>query len=408
MTVNTELEPKPSSRSKDPASILEHFAALSDPRREHGRVHMLDEIVFMSICAVLCGADSWQEIADYSQSKFDWLKTFLTLPGGIPSHDTFRRVFCLLEPLAFQACFSDWMTALMNRHGLISIPIDPPPLKPIAIDGKTQRGSARRSVGRSPLHMVSAWSVENHLTLGQVATEAKSNEITAIPELLKLLDLEGAVVTIDAMGCQKDIAAGIVQGGGEFVLAAKENQPHLYEDIQRAFEEALEHGESGVDFTEFQTEEVRRGGHETRTCCVITNPSGIRDIGLWTRLTAICMVVSQRVIDGVPSSEIRYFIGSAAGTAKEYLQWVRGHWGIENSLHWVLDVCFREDEQRHWAGNSAENLSWLRKVALCLLKAEKNSKGKSIHRRRLLAGWKNEYLLSVLAQVPEITEKSGA
>ena len=408
MTVNTELEPKPSSRSKDPASILEHFAALPDPRREHGRVHMLDEIVFMSICAVLCGADSWQEIADYSQSKFDWLKTFLTLPGGIPSHDTFRRVFCLLEPLAFQACFSDWMTALMNRHGLISIPIDPPPLKPIAIDGKTQRGSARRSVGRSPLHMVSAWSVENHLTLGQVATEAKSNEITAIPELLKLLDLEGAVVTIDAMGCQKDIAAGIVQGGGEFVLAAKENQPHLYEDIQRAFEEALEHGESGVDFTEFQTEEVRRGGHETRTCCVITNPSGIRDISLWTKLTAICMVVSQRVIDGVPSSEIRYFIGSAAGTAKEYLQWVRGHWGIENSLHWVLDVCFREDEQRHWAGNSAENLSWLRKVALCLLKAEKNSKGKSIHRRRLLAGWENEYLLSVLAQVPEITEKSGA
>ena len=250
--------------------------------------------------------------------------------------------------------------------------------------------------------------MENHLTLGQVATEAKSNEITAIPELLKLLDLEGAVVTIDAMGCQKDIAAGIVQGGGEFVLAVKENQPHLYEDIQRDFEAALEHGESGVDFTEFQTEEIRRGGHETRTCCVIINPSGIRDISLWTKLTAICMVVSQRVVDGVPSSEIRYFIGSAAGTAKEYLQWVRGHWGIENSLHWVLDVCFREDEQRHWAGNSAENLSWLRKLALCLLKAEKNSKGKSIHRRRLLAGWKNEYLLSVLAQVPEITEESDA
>ena len=334
------------------------------------------------------------------ESKFDWLKTFLTLPGGIPSHDTFRRVFCLLDPLAFQACFSDWMTALMNRHGLISIPIDQPALKPIAIDGKTQRGSARRTVGQSPLHMVSAWSVENHLTLGQVATEAKSNEITAIPELLKLLDLEGAVVTIDAMGCQKDIAAGIVQGGGEYVLAVKENQPHLYEDIQQAFEEALEHGEPGVDFTEFQTEEFDGGRHETRTCCVITNPSGIRDMGLWTKLTAICMVLSQRVIDGVPSSEVRYFIGSTAETAKGYLQWVRGHWGIENSLHWVLDVCFREDEQRHWAGNSAENLSWLRKVALCLLKAEKNSKGKSIHRRRLLAGWKNEYLLTVLAQVP--------
>jgi predicted transposase YbfD/YdcC len=406
MTVNTQTNPH--SRSNDPASILEHFATLPDPRREHGKVHMLDEIVFMSICAVLCGADSWQEIAEYSQSKSDWLKSFLTLPGGIPSHDTFRRVYCLLDPLAFQACFSDWMTALMNRHGLISVPTDQPALKPIAIDGKTQRGSARRTVGQSPLHLVSAWSVENHLSLGQVATEAKSNEITAIPELLKLLDLKGAVVTIDAMGCQKDIAAGIVQQGGEYVLAVKENQPHLYEDIQQAFDEALEQGEPGVDFTEFETEGVRSGRQETRTCCVITNPSGIRDISLWTGLTAICMVISQRVIDGVSSTEIRYFIGSAPRTAQEYLRWVRGHWGIENSLHWVLDVCFREDEQRHWAGNSAENLSWLRKLALCLLKAEKNSKGKSIHRRRLLAGWKNEYLLSVLAQIPENTEKSGA
>jgi predicted transposase YbfD/YdcC len=401
MTVNTET--KPHSRSKDPASVLEHFAALPDPRRDHGKVHMLDEIVFMSISAVLCGADSWLEIAEYSHSKVDWLKIFLTLPGGIPSHDTFRRVFCLLDPLAFQACFSDWIAALMDRHGLTLI--NEPALRPIAIDGKTQRGSARRSVGQSPLHMVSAWAVENHLTLGQVATHEKSNEITAIPELLKLLDLEGAVVTIDAMGCQKDIAAGIVQQKGEFVLAVKENQPHLYEDIEQAFEEALEHGEPGVDFTEFQTEGTRSGRQETRTCCVITNPKGIRNMGLWTKLTAICMVISECEVNGISRSEIRYFIGSVDTTAEQYLGWVRGHWGIENSLHWVLDVCFREDEQRHWAGNSAENLSWLRKLALCLLKAEKNSKGKSIHRRRLLAGWKNEYLLNVLAQIPE---KSGA
>jgi predicted transposase YbfD/YdcC len=401
MTVNTET--KFHSRSEDPASVLEHFAALPDPRRDHGKVHMLDEIVFMSISAVLCGADSWQEIADYSQSKYEWLKTFLALPGGVPSHDTFRRVFCLLDPLAFQACFSDWIAALMDRHGLTLI--GEPALRPIAIDGKTQRGSARRSVGQSPLHMVSAWAVENHLTLGQVATHEKSNEITAIPELLELLDLEGAVVTIDAMGCQKDIAAGIVQQGGEYVLAVKENQPHLYEDIEQAFEEVLEHGEPGVDFTEFVTEGTRSGRKETRTCCVITNPSRIRNMGLWTKLTAICMVVSECEANGISSSEIRYFIGSADTTAVQYLRWVRGHWGIENSLHWVLDVCFREDEQRHWAGNSAENLSWLRKLALCLLKAEKNSKGKSIHRRRLLAGWKNEYLLSVLAQIPE---KSGA
>jgi predicted transposase YbfD/YdcC len=394
-----------SSPAPDRASILGHFAELPDPRREQGRIHQLDEIVFMAICAVLCGADSWEEIAAYARSKFDWLKTFLTLPGGIPSHDTFRRVFCLLDPVAFQECFYAWMTALMQQRGLTPVPTDPPARKPVAIDGKTQRGSARHTVGQSALHVVSAFAVENHLSLGQVATDAKSNEITAIPELLKLLDLDGAVVTIDAMGCQKDIATEIVGAGGEYVLAVKENQPHLYEDVQRAFDEALDQGEPGVDFTECQTEEVRSGRQETRTCCVITNPQGIRDAGLWTGLTAICMVISHRVVNGVAGSETRYFIGSVAGTAAEYLRWVRGHWGIENSLHWVLDVCFREDDQRHWAGNSAENLAWLRKLALCLLKSEKNSKGKSIHTRRLLAGWKNDYLLSVLAQIPE---KSGA
>jgi predicted transposase YbfD/YdcC len=395
------------SRVKDPASILEHFAALPDPRRDHGRVHLLDEIVFMAICAVLCGANSWQEIADYATSKHGWLKTFLTLPGGIPSHDTFRRVFCLVDPLAFQACFADWIAALMKRYGLTPIPREQPRLKAVAIDGKTQRGSARRTVGQSPLHLVSAWSVANHLSLGQVATDAKSNEITAIPELLTLLDLAGAIVTIDAMGCQKDIATAIVQKGGEYVLAVKENQPHLHEDVQQAFERALE-GDAEVVFTECQTEDVRSDRQETRTCCVITNPRGIRNMSLWTKLTALCMVVSERVINGVVSSEIRYFIGSVAGTAEEYLQWVRGHWGIENSLHWILDVCFREDDQRHWAGNSAANLAWLRKVALSLLKAEENSAGQSIHRRRLRAGWDNEYLLRVLAQIPEIPEESGA
>jgi predicted transposase YbfD/YdcC len=403
MTVNSDT----ASTSPDhhPASILDHFADLPDPRREQGRVHRLDEIVFVATCAVLCGAESWEQIADYAHSKIDWLTTFLTLPGGVPSHDTFRRVFCLLDPLAFQKCFYTWMTALMRRQGVTPVATDPPELRPIAIDGKAQRGSARRTVGRSALHVVSAWAVENRLTLGQVATDAKSNEITAIPELLELLDLKGAVVTIDAMGCQKEIAAAIVGEGGQYVLAVKENQPHLSEDIERTFEEVLDRGEPGVDFNECQTEEVRRGRQETRSCCVITAPEGIRDAGLWAGLTAIVMVISQRVVNGAASSETRYFIGSAAGTAEDYLRWVRGHWGIENALHWVLDVCFREDDQRHWAGNSAQNLAWLRKLALCLLKAEKGSKGKSIATRRLTAGWKNDYLLSVLAQIPG---KSGA
>jgi DDE_Tnp_1-associated len=203
LTVNTQS--KSHSRPKDPASIFEYVAALPDPRRDHGTIQMLDEIVFLGIGAVLCGAENGLEIADDSESKIDWLKTFLTLPGGIPSHDPFRRVFCLLDPLAVQSCFADWITALMNRHGLTPIPLASPELRPIAIAGKTQRGSARRTVGQSPLPMVSAWSVENHLTLGQVVTHAKSKEITAIPELLKLLDLEGAVVTIDALGCQQGL-----------------------------------------------------------------------------------------------------------------------------------------------------------------------------------------------------------
>src|SRR5512147_2342858 len=327
MTVNSDT----ASTSPDhhPASILDHFADLPDPRREQGRVHRLDEIVFVATCAVLCGAESWEQIADYAHSKIDWLTTFLTLPGGVPSHDTFGRVFGLLDPLAFQRCSYTWMTMLMRRQGVTPVATDPPELRPIAIDGKAQRGSARRTVGRSALHVVSAWAVENRLTLGQVATDAKSNEITAIPELLELLDLKGAVVTIDAMGCQKEVAADVVGGGGEYVLAVTENQPHLDEDIERAYEEVSERGEPGMDFTECQTEEVRGGRRETRTCCVITPPEGIRDARLWAGLTAIAMVISHREINGVSSDEIRYSIGSAAGTAEDYLRWARGHWGIE-------------------------------------------------------------------------------
>jgi predicted transposase YbfD/YdcC len=284
---------------------------------------------------VFCGADTWVQIADYARSKSDWLETFLILPGGIPSHDTFRRVFCLLDPPAFQRCFSSGMTALMQRRGLTTVDTDSPELTPIAIDGKAQRGSARRTVGQSALHVVSAWAVENPLTLGQVATDVKSNEITAIPELLELLDLNGAVVTIDARGCQQEIAADIISGGGQYVLAVKENQPHLCEDIERAFEEALDQGEPGVDFTECQTEEVRSGRPETRSCCVITDPKGIRNAGLWAGLTAIVMVIRHRVVQGVASRETRSFLGSASRPAEAYLHWVRGHWGIENSRHWL-------------------------------------------------------------------------
>src|SRR4051812_43240358 len=209
------------SRPRDPDSILDRFADLPDPRREQGRIHRLDEIVFIATCAVLCGADNWVQIADYGRSKLDWLATFLELPGGIPSHDTFRRTFCLIEPTAFQGRSSSWMAALMARTGLTPIVPAPSELIPIAIDGKAQRGAARRTVGRSALHVVTAWAVENRLTLGQVATDARSDEITAIPELLDLLDLKGAVVTIDAMGCREEIAADIIDGEGEGPIPRK-------------------------------------------------------------------------------------------------------------------------------------------------------------------------------------------
>jgi predicted transposase YbfD/YdcC len=361
----------------------------------------LGDLVSLAIGAVLCGADTWPEIADYAESKIDRLKTFLTSPEGVPSHDTFRRAFCSLDPQASQSCFFHWMTALMERHGLTPIACDESPLRPIALEGKTQRGSARRTVGPSPLPPVRAWSVANHLTSGQVATDVKSHEITALPALRKLLDLEGAVGTIDAMGCQNAIAAEIGEPKGEYLSAVKANQPHRAEDIEQAFDTVLEDGAPGVDFTECQTVEAGHGREETRPCCVITDPSGIRDAALWAKLTAICMVISARVVNGVASIEVRYYIGSLAATAEDDLKWVRGHWGIEHSRHWVLDVVSREDEQRHWAGNSAQDLAWLRKLALCLLKADKTSKAKSINRQRHLAGWQNDYLLKVLAQIPE-------
>ena len=248
--------------------------------------------------------------------------------------------------------------------------------------------------------MVSAWAVENHLTLGQVATHEKSNEITAIPELLKLLDLEGAVVTIDAMGCQKDIAAGIVEQKGEFVLAVKENQPHLYEDIEQAFEEALDQGEPGVDFTEFQTKRnPRRSPGDPHLLCD-HEPQGIRNMGLWTKLTAICMVISECEANGISRSEIRYFIGSVNRTAEQYLGSVRGHWGIENSLHWVLDICFREDEQRHWAGNRRKTCHGSARLHCVSSRRRKIAKGRASTAAASWRGGKTSILLSVLGSNP--------
>jgi predicted transposase YbfD/YdcC len=368
-------------------SLSQHFAAPSDPRVERTRRHELLDIVGIALCAVISGAESWPAVGRYGHAKRDWLARHFRLTNGIPSHDTFRRVFCLLDPEVFQRSFADWIAALADS-GVGSRTLIP-------IDGEAARRSGRRGSGLAPLHLVSAWAGANHVTLAQVAVEDKSNEITAIPSLLGLLDLSGALVTIDAMGCQKGIAATIVGGGGDYLLAVKENQPHLYEDIDARFTEALETDFAGLQYSMARTEESNRGRQEVRECHVIAHPEGLRDAGLWAGLAAICMVLSHRVVAGVESIECRFYIGSFVGTAQEYLAAIRGHWGIENSLHWVLDVVFREDESRHHAGNSGENLALLRRLAISLLKQEESND--SLKTKRLRCGWDDNYLAKVLA-----------
>src|SRR3954451_10677059 len=371
-----------------PVSLLHHFDHLSDPRTERCRRHELLDIVGIALCAVIAGAESWPAVAAYGRAKHDWLARHFSLPNGIPSHDTFRRVFCLLDPEAFQRSFADWVAALAES-GVGT-------RRTIPIDGKTVRRSGRRGRGLAPLHLVSAWAGASHVSLGQVAVDDKSNEITAIPRLLELLDLSGALVTIDAMGCQKEIAARIVSGGGDYILAVKDNQPHLHQDLDDAFMAAMEDDFAGLEWSVARTEETNRGRQEERECHVIVRPEGLRDAALWKGLAAICMLMSRRVVEGVESVEFRYFIGSFAGTAEEYLGAIRSHWGIENSLHWVLDVVFREDDSRHHAGNSCENLALLRKLAIGLLKQEKSCDA-SLKTKRLRCGWDDSYLAKVLA-----------
>jgi predicted transposase YbfD/YdcC len=374
------------AHSNPALAIQTHFATLEDPRIDRTRHHDLMNIVVIAICAVICGCEGWVDIAKYGRSKYDWLKTFLTLPNGIPSHDTFRRVFCLLDPAAFHECFQHWIEALSAGLGL----------KHIAIDGKTLRRSFDRASGKSALHLVSAWATEQHLVLGQVAVDTKSNEITAIPKLLELLDVSGAMVSIDAMGCQKEIAAKIREGGGDYVLSVKDNQPNLLEDIQLCFEKGL-----NTDFAEMEHsyhEECYRGHgrEEKHSVHTILNPTGIRDEGLWKDLKAITYLVSERQELGKEKTvEARYYIGSRAAKAKVYTNSIRSHWGIENGLHWVLDVSFDEDQCRMRTDNSPENMALLRRLALCLLKKHRG-KG-SIRGKRLQSGWNDEFLLEVLS-----------
>jgi predicted transposase YbfD/YdcC len=363
-------------------AIKKHFRKLRDPRRQHRQRHLFLDILVIAICGVISGCNSWTQIAAFGRKRQTWLKRFLTLPHGIPAHDTFERLFERLDPVAFQNCFREWMLTLAGAVGVIQI----------AIDGKTLRRSGSRDLG--PLHLVSAWATQNHLSLGQVAVDPQSNEITAIPKLLELLDLHGALVTIDAIGCQKEIASRIRERGGHYVLTVKANQPQLLHDIQNCFERAFETDFAGVDYDSYTTEEKGHGRQEQRCYTIIRNPQGIQHYDAWRDLCVIGMCGSERIMQGKVSTEVRFFIGSKKAGARYYGKALRHHWGIENSLHWQLDVSFGEDYNRTRQRRAAQNLALVRRLAVTLLK--RHPAKESIACKRLQAAWNTEFLEEVL------------
>ncbi|HYV38110.1 MAG TPA: ISAs1 family transposase [Gemmataceae bacterium] len=340
-----------------PLTIKHHFRKVKDPRINRHKRHALLDIIVVALCAVLCGAKDWQQIEAFGKQRLSWFRRFLLLANGIPSHDTFERVFDRIDPRAFHQGFQSWMAALLETLDI----------KHVAIDGKTLRGSSRGKLGA--LHVVSAFATAYGLSLGQVATSAKSNEITAIPELLELLQLHGAVVSIDAMGCQKAIASKILERGGDYVLMVKDNQPTLCEDIRQALSRTLEAGGHELPQQHYSTQDRGHGRVEKRHYTILTDLEGIRQQEDWKGLRVVGMCVRERQVgQQEPSIEVSFFIGSKAMSVKRYAQVLRHHWSIENNLHWQLDVTFAEDKSRVSKRHAAENLALLRRLALTMLK----------------------------------------
>jgi predicted transposase YbfD/YdcC len=369
-------------------TIEQHFGNLADPRIDRTKLHKLLDILVIAICAVIAGADNWEDVEEFGKARLEWFRTFLELPNGIPSHDTFTRVFARLDPEQFQACFLGWMNAVAEVIGG----------QVIAIDGKVLRRSHDKGIGKAAIDMVSAWASANRLVLGQVKVDEKSNEITAIPQLLEALEVSGCIVTIDAMGCQTEIAEKIIDREAEYVLSLKENQGHLYEDVERLFADLEDSQYKAYEFDYEKTVNKDHGRIEIRECWTISDPEvlpHLRGFANWKNLTAVSRIRAQRWIGEEKTCEDRYHIASIAG-AKRILGAVRSHWGIENELHWTLDLAFDEDRCRVRKDHGPENFALLRHIALNLLKQEKTCK-RGIKGKRLLAGWNQDYLLKVLA-----------
>jgi predicted transposase YbfD/YdcC len=376
--------------AKEQSPLVDALAAVPDPRRQCKDLrHPLVDVLVVGFCGVLCGCEDFVELETFGRKKADFFRRFLELPEGIPSHDTFRRVFQAVCPEALQRCLLQWLQGVRQAA--------PAAGEVIAIDGKTLRRTFDRAQGLGALHLVSAWATANGLTLGQVAVDAKSNEITAIPQLIELLDLKGCVVTIDAAGCQKEIAAQIVAKEGDYVLALKENQPALYEQVSDYFLEQWEKGGPGRKLRCHREAEEGHGRSETRATFVAPATKEMVAPGAWLGLATVVLVI-RRCVDhatGKASDEARYFLSSLPARVKRLAGAVRQHWGIENGLHWVLDVAFHEDRMRQRDRNGIANLALLNRLAVSVLRQDKTIKA-GVKCKRKAAGWDDDYLLHLL------------
>jgi len=370
----------------DNLSFLQHFETMEDPRIDRHKLHPLPDILLIMFCGVICGAESWRDFVDFGESKIDYLRRFSPLENGIPSKNTFNRVISSLNPEGFKTCFSNWIQCIQQELGDV-----------IAIDGKTLRRSFDKGNEKSAIHMVSAFASDARLVLAQQKVDEKSNEITAIPKLLKVLELKGAVVTIDAMGCQKTITNSIIDGGGDYAIAVKGNQKKLHSQIIKHFNSFYDM-QHNKHVSHSMSEEKSRGRLEVRTCLATSKIDWLEGRDAWSGLKSIVAIESRRTVNGEKSIEKRYYISSLEADSAELNRIVRSHWGVENSLHWVLDVVFREDDSRVRTGNAAENMAIMKHVALNQLQSAKNhfSKDMSIKRLRKKAGWDNKTLDKII------------